>query len=85
MSSTARRKKLSGFGAEACNVCCWHSYGDGVLVEISLLLNHWARRPGDFAARIGGEEFALFLYDCPLDAASTRINDFFKGGAHLAT
>lgn len=51
-----------------------HPYGDGVLVEISVLLNDWARRPGDFAARIGGEEFALFLYDCTIEGATAHLN-----------
>ncbi len=47
-----------------------HEYGDGVLVEIAQTLSQFARRPLDIAARIGGEEFALILYDC--DAASGR-------------
>lgn len=55
-----------------------HPYGDGVLVEIGLLLNDCARRPGDFAARIGGEEFALFLYDCTLEGAKTHLNSMVK-------
>lgn len=55
-----------------------HQYGDGVLVEIGVLLSDWARRPGDFAARIGGEEFALFLYDSTVEGATTHLNDMIK-------
>lgn len=55
-----------------------HQYGDGVLVEVGVLLNDWARRPGDFAARIGGEEFALFLYDCTVEGATEHLNNMVK-------
>lgn len=55
-----------------------HPYGDGVLVEVGVLLNDWARRPGDFAARIGGEEFALFLYDCTIEGATEHLNAMIK-------
>lgn len=41
-----------------------HGYGDGVLSELGVALSQFARRPLDLAARIGGEEFALLLYDC---------------------
>ncbi len=41
-----------------------HAYGDGVLSELGVALSQFARRPLDLAARIGGEEFALMLYDC---------------------
>lgn len=52
-----------------------HQHGDGVLVEAALCLAEYARRPGDIAARVGGEEFALFLYDCDLDAATRRLEE----------
>ncbi|ULQ46755.1 GGDEF domain-containing protein [Flagellatimonas centrodinii] len=41
-----------------------HAYGDGVLSELGVALSQFARRPLDLAARVGGEEFALVLYDC---------------------
>lgn len=41
-----------------------HAYGDQVLVRLAHVLRSKARRPFDMAARIGGEEFALLLYDC---------------------
>ncbi|PTU31866.1 GGDEF domain-containing protein [Stenotrophobium rhamnosiphilum] len=51
-----------------------HPYGDAVLIKVGLLLNDCARRPGDFAARIGGEEFALFLYDCTAEGARSHLD-----------
>lgn len=52
-----------------------HEYGDGVLMEIGLCLEQFSRRAGDIVARIGGEEFAIFLYDCPWDGAKRRLDD----------
>lgn len=50
-----------------------HDYGDGVLAEIGLVLAGLARRPLDIAARLGGEEFVLLLYDCDAAAAEARL------------
>lgn len=52
-----------------------HDYGDGVLVEIGVVLGLFARRPLDMAARLGGEEFALVLYDCTQADGQRRIED----------
>lgn len=49
-----------------------HDYGDGALAESGLALSGLARRAFDMAARIGGEEFVLLLYDCAPDAAAPR-------------
>ncbi|MGH8446047.1 MAG: diguanylate cyclase domain-containing protein [Solimonas sp.] len=49
-----------------------HDYGDGVLAEIGLALAGAARRPLDMSARLGGEEFAVLLYDCSADAVDER-------------
>ena len=50
-----------------------HQHGDGVLREAALTIEPFARRPGDIAARIGGEEFVLFLYDCGPEGAVERL------------
>jgi diguanylate cyclase (GGDEF)-like protein len=52
-----------------------HDYGDGVLVEIGLVLSDFARRPLDMAARLGGEEFALVLYDCSRADGLRRLEE----------
>lgn len=41
-----------------------HHMGDEVLVALGHLLDTSLRIPGDVAARLGGEEFALLLTDC---------------------
>lgn len=50
-----------------------HQYGDGVLNEAALTIATFARRPGDLAARVGGEEFVLFLYDCDPACTQARL------------
>lgn len=52
-----------------------HDYGDGVLGEIGLVLSDFARRPLDMAARLGGEEFALVLYDCSRADGLRRLEE----------
>jgi len=52
-----------------------HDYGDGVLVEVGVVLALFARRPLDMASRLGGEEFALVLYDCSQADGQRRIED----------
>ncbi|HSW15345.1 MAG TPA: GGDEF domain-containing protein [Solimonas sp.] len=52
-----------------------HDYGDGVLVETGVVLGLFARRPLDMAARLGGEEFALVLYDCTQADGQRRLED----------
>ncbi|NKQ09590.1 GGDEF domain-containing protein [Pseudomonas sp. SST3] len=46
-----------------------HPAGDVLIKEFSMLLDRFARRPLDLAARVGGEEFALLLFDCDADSA----------------
>lgn len=50
-----------------------HGYGDGVLSEIGLTLSQFARRSTDMAARLGGEEFAVVLYNCDREAGYARL------------
>jgi len=46
-----------------------HQQGDIVLQKIAALLPLSFRRPGDFAARWGGEEFVVLLPNTPLEGA----------------
>src|SRR5690606_32043533 len=50
-----------------------HAYGDGALSEVAVVLGQFGRRPLDLAARLGGEEFAILLYDCNVEAAHDRL------------
>ncbi len=51
-----------------------HAYGDGTLSEVAVVLSQFGRRPLDLVARLGGEEFAILLYDCSPDAAEKRLH-----------
>jgi diguanylate cyclase (GGDEF)-like protein len=46
-----------------------HGTGDDCLREIAEVIASAARRPGDLAARLGGEEFAAILCDTDLEGA----------------
>jgi diguanylate cyclase (GGDEF)-like protein len=46
-----------------------HPQGDVLLKTICRIFSSAARRPGDLAARLGGEEFGVLLPDTDLDAA----------------
>jgi diguanylate cyclase (GGDEF)-like protein len=46
-----------------------HPQGDVLLKTISRIFSSAARRPGDLAARLGGEEFGVLLPDADLEAA----------------
>lgn len=46
-----------------------HEAGDAALTTVAKLVASFARRPLDVASRLDGDEFALLLYDCRLEAA----------------
>lgn len=46
-----------------------HAFGDQCLQAVAQVLNHHILRPGDVAARFGGEEFAVLLTDTEAEGA----------------
>ena len=55
-----------------------HVRGDQVLGHVALILNRCARRPFDMVARIGGDEFAIFLYDCASIDGEARVEALLR-------
>ena len=51
------------------NDTCGHLAGDELLKQLSLLLRGRVRKE-DVMARVGGDEFAVLLFDCPLAKAA---------------
>lgn len=51
-----------------------HGAGDMALMRIAAVLRQATRRPMDLAARIGGEEFAIFLYNTDIGDAGPVFN-----------
>lgn len=60
-----------------------HDYGDGALAEVALVLAQFARRSLDISARLGGEEFALLLYDCDAENARRRLAELVAAVAGM--
>jgi diguanylate cyclase (GGDEF)-like protein len=52
---------------------CGHAAGDQVLAEVANVLASKLRER-DLLARVGGDEFAVILYDCPLATARAVMN-----------
>jgi diguanylate cyclase (GGDEF)-like protein len=52
-----------------------HPQGDALLKAVSRIFAAAARRPGDLAARVGGEEFGVILPDADLKAAVKVAED----------
>jgi len=59
---------------KAVNDTCGHLAGDELLKQISQLIRRRVRRE-DVLARMGGDEFAVLLQDCPPDKAIQIAND----------
>ena len=51
-----------------------HQAGDLALQRVASCLEAFAHRPLDMAARMGGEEFALVLYDCGAASLKDRAD-----------
>ena len=60
-----------------------HPQGDVLLKSLSHIFVASARRPGDLAARIGGEEFSVLLPDTNIDAAIRVAEDIRSQVEHL--
>lgn len=60
-----------------------HLAGDDALKQVARVLNSSLRRPEDIAARIGGEEFGLFFYDCSVQQAKPALDLIRKRIADL--
>ena len=57
---------------KAVNDGSGHAAGDALLQRVAQVIRNGCRR-NDLAARIGGDEFALLLTDCPLPAAERAV------------
>jgi diguanylate cyclase (GGDEF)-like protein len=54
-----------------------HQAGDEVLIQVSAILLESARR-GDVVSRLGGDELALLMADCPLATAEQRGKELLE-------
>lgn len=60
-----------------------HSLGDAALKQVARVLCRSAARASDLPARIGGEEFAVLLENCTLDAARQLAEQLRQAVAEL--
>ncbi|GAA0784040.1 diguanylate cyclase [Marinobacterium sediminicola] len=59
---------------KAVNDNCGHQAGDQLLCDISRVMRERIREK-DLLARVGGDEFAILLKDCPLEVGVRIAND----------
>ena len=55
-----------------------HQEGDSVLFEIAKVLNNYCKRAGDFAFRLGGEEFGILFSELTEEESKTYANAIRK-------
>ena len=60
-----------------------HLAGDECLRQVASVVADHARRPLDLAGRLGGEEFAVFLYDTDRASALSRAEDLREAVRNL--
>jgi diguanylate cyclase (GGDEF)-like protein len=51
------------------NAAWGHPHGDSLLQHVSKIITPLVKRPGDLAARLGGEEFGILMPDTDADGA----------------
>lgn len=56
-----------------------HKYGDSVLKDISKIIADNCRRPFDMAARFGGDEFVIIIYDTQMEHVHEVCKNLIKG------
>lgn len=61
-----------------------HPAGDGLIRQFGEVLDGFSRRPLDQAARVGGEEFALLLFNCDARAAQVIAGQILSALAERA-
>lgn len=69
---------------KAYNDSLGHPAGDALIRVFGEVLGRFSRRPMDLAARVGGEEFALLLFDCDAQAAQTIARQILSALAERA-
>lgn len=55
-----------------------HQFGDDCLVQVSNVLQAYARRPGDICARYGGEEFVLVFGESELEKVLPNLEQMLN-------
>jgi diguanylate cyclase (GGDEF)-like protein len=55
-----------------------HLMGDECLAQVARVLDTSLKRPADFAARFGGEEFVVVLPDTDLVGAESVVQEIVK-------